>query len=677
MRPSLSIEALIDSCRPAMAGSSTPLRRDHLSFESARSDHPRRRRVLGLPCDAYSQREAASLVTTAVENRRACRIVFINAAKVVSARRDLRLTRALEAAEVVGADGQPIVWVSRLLGEPLPSRLNGTDLMMEVLELAHTQKWRVFFLGSRNEVLNEICRHCAAEWPGLEVAGIHHGYFAPDEDAAVAATIAEAKPDVLLVGMPSPRKEYWINDNGKSAGTPVVLAVGGSLEVLAGRVRRAPGTWQRTGLEWLWRMMQEPRRLGPRYLMTNTIFLCLVAGAWIRRQATARRLSQSDLDAAELGNEIETRAERLGWASPDPYDGLWWRWPPLLVGGRRRRQAIMQLHARSPIDPRRFRRAAPPLIAKTLALFGSAALAHHELDGSSEHLRRAVRALDRMLQLRSPEGAFGYPFDVQTRWSFYPAATPNAVVTSFAVMTLRRAAPKLGEEYAHAAREAAEWICEALHTEGTRYFAYHPLSRSLIHNANVLAATSVLDVLGHDPSARGLAMEALATTLEAQNPDGSWPYGTESNLQFVDSYHTGYVLWKLADSAVEVPHEALSAGARFYRAHFFRPDGGATLWPDRTHPEDAHSAGTALTTLSALERAGLPDEGLRSRVAARLANALVRDDRVLYRRHRLGAIRTEYLRWATGHVALGLVEHALQERLTLSSSGSAHVSAAS
>jgi N-acetylglucosaminyldiphosphoundecaprenol N-acetyl-beta-D-mannosaminyltransferase len=623
-----------------------------------------RRRFLGLPCDACSQREAASAVIDAVESRRHCRIVFINAAKVVSARRDPRLRDALAAADLVGADGQPIVWVSRLLGEPIPGRLNGTNLMMEILDLASTHGWRVFFLGSRDDVLRDIRTRCAAEWPGVQVVGTHHGHFGSDQDPTVAATIADTKPDVLLVGMPSPRKEYWINDHADSAGTPVVHAVGGSLEVLARRVKRAPLIWQRSGLEWLWRMLQEPRRLGPRYVTTNTIFLVLVAGAWVRRQVVGRTGGRPVRDSAQLAGDIEKRAERLGWISSDPYDALGRHWPTVLVGGRRRRQLLTQLHVRSPVDIRRTRREAPPLIAKTLALFSSTAIGRHELDGSPEHLRRAERALALMLELRSPEGAFGYPFDVQTRWSFYPAGTPNAVVTSFAIISLQRAAPHLGAEYSDAARRAAEWICEQLFKEGPSRFAYHPLSGALIHNANVLAAAAVLRTLSEDASASTFAREALATTLAAQSPDGSWPYGADPNLRFIDSYHSGYVLWQLAEPEVNAPREVLTAGDRFYRAHFFRLDGGATLWPERPYPEDAHSAGTALTALSALERAGLGDDGLRRRVAARVATAMVLDDRVIHRRHRLGTDRTEYLRWATGHVALGLVEHALQERRT-------------
>jgi N-acetylglucosaminyldiphosphoundecaprenol N-acetyl-beta-D-mannosaminyltransferase len=131
----------------------------------------------------------------------------------------------------------------------------------------------------------------AADHPGVRVVGWHHGYFRADEEPRIAAAIAQAKPDVLLVAMTSPRKERFLARWGAALGVPVCHGVGGSFDILAGRARRAPLAWQRLGLEWLYRVKQEPRRLARRYLVTNTVFCAIVLAALLRRLAPTASLS--------------------------------------------------------------------------------------------------------------------------------------------------------------------------------------------------------------------------------------------------------------------------------------------------------------------------------------------------------------------------------------------------
>ena len=356
--------------------------------------------------------------------------------------------------------------------------------------------------------------------------------------------------------------------------------------------------------------------------------------------------------AGSAATRLVGAARAKAWRGPDPYDALMTPWPAPLVGGRRRRQAIIQLHARSPVDVRRLYRRRHPRIVKALALFGAAARTLDALEPDPRMREAAADALGTILREGDGGQGWGYPFDVQTRWSFYPAGTPNVIVTSFAGLALHDAGHER-PELAQAARRAAGWVLEALHVGDGGFFAYHPGSRSLIHNANVLGARLVGSVLG---PAQDAVRRAVELTLDAQQPDGAFPYGEGEGLGFVDSFHTGFVLEALLALADVDPavRPAVHRGAEHYATRFFGPRGEAWLWPGRPFPEDAHAAGTALTTLAALHRQGLADADLLVRVARRTVTHVVDGDTTVFRRHRRHRTHVSYLRWCDAHVAHGL-----------------------
>jgi N-acetylglucosaminyldiphosphoundecaprenol N-acetyl-beta-D-mannosaminyltransferase len=155
----------------------------------------------------------------------------------------------------------------------------------------------VFCLGATDDVLQQTVARMAARYPGVRIVGSHHGYFTPEQEEAVAQAIAESRPDVLFVAMTSPRKEMFLARWSKEVAVPVCHGVGGSFDIVAGRVRRAPLAWQRRGLEWLYRMVQEPRRLSKRYVVTNTLFCGMVLAALLRRLAPQRRERPERSDA--------------------------------------------------------------------------------------------------------------------------------------------------------------------------------------------------------------------------------------------------------------------------------------------------------------------------------------------------------------------------------------------
>jgi N-acetylglucosaminyldiphosphoundecaprenol N-acetyl-beta-D-mannosaminyltransferase len=245
--------------------------------------------LFGLPLAAVGLSELVDAATIAVHRRSRLAIGVLNAAKVVKLRHDRVLRDSLMTCDVLVADGQSVVWASRVLGRPLPERVAGIDLFLALLDLADRDGLRVYLLGGTQDVLADLLEVVARRWPNLVVAGARDGYFHESESPSVAAEVARSRADMLFVAMSTPKKEVFLGEHGAAMAVPVVHGVGGSFDVVAGRVRRAPLRYQRLGLEWAYRLMQEPRRLWRRYLVTNTAFVGLVLRERIHRQAPYSR----------------------------------------------------------------------------------------------------------------------------------------------------------------------------------------------------------------------------------------------------------------------------------------------------------------------------------------------------------------------------------------------------
>lgn len=234
-----------------------------------------------------------------IEQRTVSQQMSVNAAKLVTLRRDPQLREIVSRSALVNADGQAVVWASRILGDPLPCRVAGIDLMAELLALAEREGFSVFILGAREATLETAVRRVRDRHPRLTIAGYHHGYFddAGAEGHAIREQIRKLKPDILFVAMSSPQKEYWLGEHGPRLSIPFLMGVGGSIDVIAGVRRRAPMLWQRLGLEWLYRLAQEPRRMMRRYVTTNAIFVGLVLRDLVTGfRARALKTTGSDAD---------------------------------------------------------------------------------------------------------------------------------------------------------------------------------------------------------------------------------------------------------------------------------------------------------------------------------------------------------------------------------------------
>jgi len=178
--------------------------------------------------------------------------------------------------DIINADGQAIVWASRLFNTPLPERVAGIDLMESLVKLSAQKKYRIFFLGATEEIVNTVVNFYTNEYGRDIIAGYRNGYYKKEEEQKVAKQISESNADILFVAMSSPKKEIFLNTYKDLIQTPFIMGVGGSFDVVAGFVKRAPLWMQKSGLEWFYRVLQEPRRMWKRYLFGNSRFIYLV-----------------------------------------------------------------------------------------------------------------------------------------------------------------------------------------------------------------------------------------------------------------------------------------------------------------------------------------------------------------------------------------------------------------
>ena len=232
--------------------------------------------LFGVRIHSVTLSAALDIVDQAISRHERLHIGVLNAAKVVNMRRDPTLHEDVVGSDLILADGIAVVWSSRLLGRSLPERVTGIDLMMGILNRGNLKSYSVYCLGATEEVSRGVAGQLALRYPGVRLAGRHHGYFSEADEPVLVDEIAAARADVLFVAMVSPKKEKFMAQWIGRLDVPVCHGVGGSFDVFVGKVVRAPEKWQRAGLEWLYRLKQEPRRLWRRYLVTNTLFIGMV-----------------------------------------------------------------------------------------------------------------------------------------------------------------------------------------------------------------------------------------------------------------------------------------------------------------------------------------------------------------------------------------------------------------
>lgn len=232
---------------------------------------------LGIPVDSLTMSETISLIDDAIRQNKRINHVVINAGKVVSMQTDKQLFESVVSCDIINADGQSIVWAARFLGKIVPERVAGADLMQYLVQLASDNGYKCFFFGAKEEIVKKVVDIYTEKFGSSVIAGYRNGYFSKEQESEVAKQIAESNAQLLFVAITSPRKENFMYEYREALSkVNFTMGVGGTFDVLAGFTKRAPVWMQEIGMEWFYRLAQEPARMWKRYLVGNSKFIGLV-----------------------------------------------------------------------------------------------------------------------------------------------------------------------------------------------------------------------------------------------------------------------------------------------------------------------------------------------------------------------------------------------------------------
>lgn len=232
--------------------------------------------ILGIRVHLIELNTSLPLIERFIQSRRPHQIVVVNVAKIVKAQFDSSLKNIINNADLVGADGVPVTWISKMFRPEIPGRLNGTDLMEKLVALSAQKGYSIYFFGAEDDVVKEVASFYSQKYPTLKIAGYRNGYFSVDDEIEIVKEIRRSNADILLIGFSTPKKEIFIKKYKDEMNVPVIHGVGGSFDVVAGKTKRAPIWMQKYGLEWFFRILQEPGRMLKRYLVTNSLFIFFV-----------------------------------------------------------------------------------------------------------------------------------------------------------------------------------------------------------------------------------------------------------------------------------------------------------------------------------------------------------------------------------------------------------------
>jgi N-acetylglucosaminyldiphosphoundecaprenol N-acetyl-beta-D-mannosaminyltransferase len=240
--------------------------------------------LMGCQVDNLSMEETLGRIEQFIQSGRPHQHVVVNVDKLVKASRDPGLREIINDCALINVDGMPVVWASRLLGKPLKERVAGVDLFEALMRRAGEKGWRVFLLGAREEVVSKVAETYRRKYPKLQLAGYRNGYWKGEaEEAEVARQVRDSRADLLFVAISSPKKEQFLGRYQAEMKIPFAMGVGGTFDVAIGRVKRAPVWMQKSGLEWFYRFLQEPRRMFRRYFIDDMAFI------WLFIKEAARR----------------------------------------------------------------------------------------------------------------------------------------------------------------------------------------------------------------------------------------------------------------------------------------------------------------------------------------------------------------------------------------------------
>ena len=224
-----------------------------------------------------TMQETLSVVNDKIASKEQIHHVVVNAGKIVAMQTDLQLRKSVNESDLINADGQSVVWASKILGKPLKERVAGIDLMENLVKIAYNRKYKIFFFGAKEDVVKEVVQKYTQEYSSDIIAGYRNGYFDKSDEQSIARQISSSGANILFVAISSPTKENFLYENKELLkNVNFIMGVGGSFDVVSGKVKRAPIWMQNYGLEWFYRFAQEPKRMWKRYLVGNSRFILLV-----------------------------------------------------------------------------------------------------------------------------------------------------------------------------------------------------------------------------------------------------------------------------------------------------------------------------------------------------------------------------------------------------------------
>ena len=234
-------------------------------------------KLFNIPIDAITMRATLQMVEQTIKEKKQIHHTVVNAGKIVLMQTEKELEKSIVEADIINADGQAVVWAANFLGHKLPERVSGIDLMEQLVKRSFEKGYKCFFFGAKQEVVTKLVSIYKEQYSKDIIAGCRNGYFEKGDEGQIARQIAESGANMLFVAITSPKKEIFLNTYKKQLqSVNFIMGVGGSFDVIAGKVKRAPIWMQNIGLEWLFRFLQEPIRMWRRYTIGNIKFILLV-----------------------------------------------------------------------------------------------------------------------------------------------------------------------------------------------------------------------------------------------------------------------------------------------------------------------------------------------------------------------------------------------------------------
>lgn len=227
----------------------------------------------GVNLDLVTMDETLEKISNFIETKQHVQHVVVNVAKLVYAQKDEQLREIINSCPLINVDGAGVIVGAKFLGINIPERVTGIDLMEKLIDVASKKSYGIYFFGAKEEIVEQVVSIYKEKHPNLKVSGYRNGYYTEEDEAQIVQDIKASGADILFVAMGSPKKEIFLKKYSQELGVYFTMGVGGSFDVVAGKVKRAPKWMQAVNSEWIFRLVQEPKRMCKRYFVTNTVFL--------------------------------------------------------------------------------------------------------------------------------------------------------------------------------------------------------------------------------------------------------------------------------------------------------------------------------------------------------------------------------------------------------------------